>query len=375
MKDSLKEYIENEILPRYDSFDRGHGRDHALYVIGQGQYLAGFYDVDPDIVYVACACHDLGLREDRKTHHLISGRIIREELPLSRWFTPEEVETIAQAAEDHRASLDHEPRSIYGKIVAEADRQIIPETVIRRTVQFGLKNYPELDKEGHWQRTLEHLDEKYAEGGYLKLWIPQSPNAERLEELRRLISDRDGLRVMFESIYSAETGMRVRKSTSDDVARIMEICADAVRTMRADGNLHQWTGGYPSEDVIRKDILDGVSHVIEYGGRVVGTFAFIPGIEKTYLRIDCGKWIDDTLPYGTIHRLAGAQGSHKVAETCFNWCFEQMGNVRIDTHRDNRIMRHCIEKAGFRYCGIIYLENGDERLAFQRLTPCCQSKV
>lgn len=203
--DSLKEFIEKEILPHYDCFDKGHRRDHAMTVIRQGQYLAGFYDVDPDIVYVACACHDLGLREDRKTHHLVSGRIIRKELPLSRWFTPEEIEMIAIAAEDHRASAEREPRSIYGKIVAEADRQIDTETVIRRTIQFGLKNFPDLDKEEQWQRTLEHLEEKYAEGGYLKLWIPESPNAARLEELRSVIRDRERLRTIFERLYSEET--------------------------------------------------------------------------------------------------------------------------------------------------------------------------
>lgn len=201
----LREYIEGEIVPRYDSFDKGHGRDHVLSVIGQGQYLAGFYEVDPDIILTACACHDLGLREDRKTHHLISGKIIREELPLGKWFSPEEIETIACAAEDHRASSESEPRTIYGKIVAEADRQIIPETVIRRTIQYGLKNHPGLDRESHWNRTLEHLQEKYAEGGYLKLWIPESPNALRLKELRKIISDKKELLAYFDRIYQEET--------------------------------------------------------------------------------------------------------------------------------------------------------------------------
>lgn len=113
----------------------------------------------------------------------------------------EQIETIAQAAEDHRASSDHEPRSIYGRIVAEADRQIIPETVIRRTVQYGFSHYPELDREGHWRRMLDHLHEKYAEGGYLKLWIPESPNAQKLAELREIIRDESRLRSIFEEIY------------------------------------------------------------------------------------------------------------------------------------------------------------------------------
>lgn len=109
---------------------------------------------------------------------------------------------MAQAVEDHRASLDHEPRSIYGKIVAEGDRYIEPEKIIERTVQYGLDHYPELDKEGHWQRTLDHLHEKYGEGGYLKLWFPESPNVERLNSLREIIKDEPRLRRIFDRIYN-----------------------------------------------------------------------------------------------------------------------------------------------------------------------------
>jgi len=198
------DYIEREILPCYDCFDKGHRRDHAKYVMDTALYLSQFYDVDKEIVIVAAACHDLGLAEDRKTHHLVSGRIIRNNDHLLKWFNQQQREIIAQAAEDHRASSDHEPRTIYGKIIAEADRQIIPEVVIRRTIQFGLKNYPELDKEGNWQRTLEHLHEKYAEGGYLKLWIPESSNSAKIEELRNIIRDEVVLRSVFERIYEEE---------------------------------------------------------------------------------------------------------------------------------------------------------------------------
>ena len=204
MRESLIQFVRQEIIPRYDAFDKGHGRDHVLAVIEQGEYLSRFYDVDPEIIYTACACHDLGIRDGREFHHLSSGKIIRGELDLSPWFSPEQIETIAQAAEDHRASSDHEPRSIYGKIVAEADRQIIPETVILRTVQFGFRHYPGLGREEQWARTVEHLEEKYAEGGYLRLWIPESPNAARLETLRKMIGDKEALRARFDAIYKDE---------------------------------------------------------------------------------------------------------------------------------------------------------------------------
>ena len=201
----LQQYVEAEILPRYDSFDKAHRRPHAERVIRDALALAAFYPVDRDMVYAAAAFHDTGLCGDRATHHLVSGRIIREDPVLPRWFSPEQIETVAQAAEDHRASLDHDPRSIYGRIIAEADRQIEPETIVRRTVQFGLAHYPSADRETHWQRTLEHLHEKYAAGGYLKLWIPESPNAGKLEELRALIADERRLRTLFDNIFTSET--------------------------------------------------------------------------------------------------------------------------------------------------------------------------
>ena len=201
----LHSYVEAEILPRYDAFDKAHRRPHVERVIRAALAQAAFYPVDREMVYAAAAFHDTGLCEDRATHHLVSGRIIREDPRLPRWFSPEQIETIAQAAEDHRASLDHDPRSIYGRIIAEADRQIEPETIVQRTVQFGLAHYPSADREVHWQRTLDHLHEKYAAGGYLKLWIPESPNAGKLAELRTLIADERRLRVLFDNIYTSET--------------------------------------------------------------------------------------------------------------------------------------------------------------------------
>ena len=202
MKEELREYIENRIIPMYDGFDAGPGREHVGAVVTEALRLAGFYDVDENMVYAAAVYHDTGLVVDRKTHHLESGRIIREDRELRRWFTEQEIEVIAQAAEDHRASSDHEPRSVYGKIIAEADRQIIPENIILRTVQYGFKHYPELDKEGHWARLCEHMAEKYDVGGYLKLWIPESRNAEGLACLRDIIHDKNRLREYFEAAYA-----------------------------------------------------------------------------------------------------------------------------------------------------------------------------
>ena len=196
----LEKYIYEEIVPRYAEFDPAHREDHALTVISQALKLLetmpeeASEGIDRNILLAAAACHDLGLINGRDRHHLDSGEIIRKDVRLRQWFSEQEIETIAQAAEDHRASGKSAPRSIYGMLVAEADRVIDGETIIRRTIQFGLNNYPELDRQGHIERAVSHLHEKYGRGGYLKLWIPWSDNAARLAELQDLIEDEDGIR-------------------------------------------------------------------------------------------------------------------------------------------------------------------------------------
>ena len=201
IQQDLITYVEQEILPRYDHFDAAHQRNHADEVIERSLALAKHYEVNEDMVYAIAAYHDTGLCEGRDTHHLVSGRIIRQDTRLRDWFTENQIETMAQAAEDHRASSGHEPRSIYGKIVAEADRLILPEKVIRRTIQFGLDHYPELDKEGQYQRFKAHLLEKYSDTGYLRLWLPESENAPRLKELRTIIRDEAKMREAFEQVF------------------------------------------------------------------------------------------------------------------------------------------------------------------------------
>ena len=361
---TLQAFIENEVIPRYAAFDKAHREDHARTVIDRALAMGKGYEIDQAMLYTAAACHDLGLSVDRKTHHLESGKIIRADQRLAEWFTPEQIETIAQAAEDHRASAQTPPRSIYGCLVAEADRMIEPITIIRRTVQFGLSHYPELDKEGHWQRTLEHLHEKYAEGGYLHLLIPGSPNEAPLAELRAIIHDTEHLRSIFEEIFRDET-REIRPASREDIPAIMSVLKAAKAIMRQSGNMDQWKDGYPSAEIILGDIDRGVGFVVCDRDALVAYFAFIPSPEPTYVDIEGGAWLEDTLPYHVIHRMGSLPDAHGIFQSIISWCREQDANLRIDTHRDNRIMQHCILKAGFQYCGIIYLENGDERLAYQ----------
>ncbi len=215
---TLEKYIFEEIVPRYALFDAAHKEDHALTVIsqalelldGRDGWVAEQADVEPfwltavdrAMLLTAAACHDLGLVNGRERHHLDSGIIIRADQRLREWFTEEQIEVIAQAAEDHRASGKGAPRSIYGMLIAEADRVIDQETIIRRTIQFGLKHYPDLCREGQMERAREHLVEKYGRGGYLRLWIPWSSNAARLNELQYLIADPEALTSTIDMIFN-----------------------------------------------------------------------------------------------------------------------------------------------------------------------------
>lgn len=217
MRADLKTYLYESIVPRYSYFDDAHKEDHALTVMNQAMHLMdgraawlseheeaeGIWrdEIDRELLLTAAACHDLGLTGGRERHHLDSGVIIRADRRLREWFSEEEIETVAQAAEDHRASGKSAPRSIYGMIVAEADRVIDGETIIRRTIQFGLKHYPALDRQGHIARAIGHLHEKYGRNGYLKLWIPWSDNAVRLNNLQDLIDDQSALHKEVERIY------------------------------------------------------------------------------------------------------------------------------------------------------------------------------
>ena len=201
----LVEFVETNILPRYTEFDKAHNLSHVNSVIRRSLELVRTTGADINMVYAIAAYHDLGLSGPRAIHHITGGKILANDARLKRWFSAEQIRIMSEAVEDHRASASHTPRSIYGKIVAEADRDLNPETVIRRTIQFGLSNYPELDHEHQWLRFKEHLDNKYSTNGYIKLWISPSPNEENLKTLRNLIANPNELRKLFEEIYNHET--------------------------------------------------------------------------------------------------------------------------------------------------------------------------
>lgn len=159
--------------------------------------------------------------------------------------------------------------------------------------------------------------------------------------------------------------MQIRKTVREDLNEVMKIYADARQYMRENGNPNQWINGYPTMEMVLGDISDQSSYVCIESDGIVGVFRFTLGTDPTYIRIYEGNWLKEG-PYGVIHRIASASHKKGVASFCLEWCLASCGNIRIDTHRDNYIMQNLLVKNGYTRCGIIYLEDGAERLAYQK---------
>ena len=175
-------------MPRYEFFDKAHGPNHVSAVIENSLAIAKDHDADIDKVYVIAAYHDLGLIQGRENHEKNSAVILRSDPMLEQWFSKDELLLMAEAIEDHRASNDHEPRSIYGKIVAEADRDIDYMTILTRVAFFSLEYFSDYTPEQHYVRSYEHMEEKYGENGYLKLWLDTERNRRNLSKLRNAMA-------------------------------------------------------------------------------------------------------------------------------------------------------------------------------------------
>lgn len=160
--------------------------------------------------------------------------------------------------------------------------------------------------------------------------------------------------------------MHIRKAEINNLPMIKKIYDKAKIFMKNNGNPTQWTTGYPNEELITKDITEGNFYLCIKDNAIVGVFALIIGSEPTYEIIEQGSW-HSSMPYGTIHRLASDGSSKGIARSCFDYCKEKCSYLRIDTHRDNKPMLAAIKKYGFQECGIIYVQDGSERIAFDYL--------
>ena len=197
----IMEFVEKQILPRYTKFGESHGLRHVNRVIKNSMELAQTIGADIDLVYVVAAYHDLGMEGPRAIHHITSGKIISSDARLKKWFSVEQIKIMKEAVEDHRASASRQPRSIYGKIVAEADRDLDINEVFTRAIQYGQEKYPEKNQDEQWERFKKHMEEKYGRNGYIKLWIPNSPNSQKLRNIQDIIDDKEKLKKVFTEIY------------------------------------------------------------------------------------------------------------------------------------------------------------------------------
>jgi len=192
MNKELVQYIENEIFPLYNRNEEGHGINHIKTVIKRSLELAKKYDVDLNMVYTIASYHDLGHYIDRKTHEIISAEIFMKDEQIKQWFTDEQRNIIKQAIEDHRASSNHEPRTIYGKIISTADRTIIDiDKTIKRSYSYGKRNYIDLSEEEQIERVYQHLTEKYGENGYAKIYLEDKEFENALHKLRQALSNKN----------------------------------------------------------------------------------------------------------------------------------------------------------------------------------------
>ena len=185
----LMTYVEKNVLPQYDQFDEGHHRDHIYEVVNASFDLVEDYPARKDMVYLVACYHDLGLQFGRETHHITSGELLQKDPYVTAHYSNEDIQIMVDAIYDHRASNTHEPRTIYGKILAEADRLLDVKKVIERTVLYELHRHPQLSREGQIKNAFDHIIDKYGNQGYLKRYLDYEPNRIGEQALIHLSND------------------------------------------------------------------------------------------------------------------------------------------------------------------------------------------
>lgn len=183
----LMSFVETNILPQYNNLESHHGLSKILNIIKQSLQLAKVTTADINMAYTIAAYHDLGLNGPKAIHHITGGKILSKDARLLNWFSKEQITTMKEAIEDHRASMAHAPRSIYGCIIAESVRDLTLETVFKDTIAAIRLQYPNATKEEVFRYFKKHITAKYSINGYIRLWIPNSNNAKGLSEIRRVI--------------------------------------------------------------------------------------------------------------------------------------------------------------------------------------------
>ena len=191
INNELKKYIEENIFPEYSKNEPAHNIEHIKYVINRSFKFADTVpNINYDMVYTIAAYHDIGHHIDSKRHEIISGEIMAKDENLKKFFSEEELKTIKEAIEDHRASADHEPRSIYGKIVSTADRNNTVEACLRRSYTYNKKLEPNSTDEDTFESAYKHLNMKFGENGYAKFFFEDEEYENFLKDIRNLLSNK-----------------------------------------------------------------------------------------------------------------------------------------------------------------------------------------
>jgi len=199
INDELKAYIEINVIPKYKFLDLAHSGNHVQDVIEKSLDIARDYNVDFNMVYTIAAFHDIGLIVERDRHHIISGEMLLEDKFITKFFTFEQLITMKEAVEDHRASSKNPPRSIYGRIVAEADRSDTMDTIIERSILFRNNNSESF--ESIYPDIYKHIEEKYGENGYLKVLLKTKYSQKMLSDIRAMLKNPSAFKEYVKNIY------------------------------------------------------------------------------------------------------------------------------------------------------------------------------
>lgn len=199
----LMTFIETHILPQYNAIDKAEGLQPIMRAISRSLVLAKAVAADANMAYVVAAYHDLGMSGPKAIHHLTGGKILSKDMRLRRWFSQEQLRVMKEAVEDHRATMSHAPRSIYGSIIAEAVRDFEPSSVFKNSVVNLLKQHPDASQNMLFGLFKKHLKEKYAESGYIKLWIQNSQNERDLKQIRTMLTNEALLQKAFQEALAA----------------------------------------------------------------------------------------------------------------------------------------------------------------------------
>lgn len=203
MRKELKEYVEKNILPEYEKNDEGHRIEHIEDVMKRSlKFASMFSDINEEMVYIIASYHDIGCHIDRKNHEKVSADVLRNDNALKGFFSDDEIEVMAEAVEDHRSSLEYEPRSIYGKIVSFADRRTNVDEALRSTYTYRLKHFPNSTLDEIIEVSREHLIEKFGENGYEreKMYFEDEEYIKYLDDITKLANDKEAFTLKYKEV-------------------------------------------------------------------------------------------------------------------------------------------------------------------------------